>query len=91
MKAKNISLWAIVAAIAWVAVLVLAKAFAPVVTDGRQLGLSVMEIITSGAFFVVACSPVYRSIWLDKKLGIKTAETNAAGTENTESAGDDHA
>lgn len=69
MKAKDISLWAIVIAIVWVAFLFLAKAFVPVIWSGKQIGLDAKEIILSGTFFVVACSPVYRSIWLDKKLG----------------------
>ncbi len=72
MKAKNISLWAIVIAMVWVGLLFLAKAFVPVFFTGKTLGLSMTEIIASGAFFVVACSPVYRSIWLDKKFGIST-------------------
>lgn len=70
MKAKDISLWAIVIAIVWVAFLFLAKAFIPVIWDEKCLGLDAAEIIGSGVFFVVACSPVYRSIWLDKKLGL---------------------
>lgn len=82
MKAKDISLWAIVIAIVWVAALFLAKAFVPVIFDGKTLGLSMTEIIASGAFFVVACSPVYRSIWLDKKFGISSdSSAEDAGTE----------
>ena len=76
MKAKDMSLWAIVIAIVWVAFLFLAKAFVPVIWSGKQIGLDAKEIFASGAFFVIACSPVYRSIWLDKKLGI--------GSENPE-------
>ena len=72
MKAKDLSLFAIAFALVWVAALTLAKAIAPVLADGRALGLTMPEIVTSGVFFVVACSPVYRSIWLDKKLGIKS-------------------
>lgn len=74
MKAKDVSLWAIVLAIVWVAVLFLTRGFVPVFTEGKVFGLDAKEIIVSGVFFVVACSPVYRSIWLDKKLGIKADE-----------------
>ena len=70
MKAKDVSLWAIVVAIVWVAVLFLVRGFVPVFSEGKVFGLDAKEIIVSGVFFVVACSPVYRSIWLDKKLGI---------------------
>ena len=71
MKAKDVSLWAIVVAIVWVMLLFLAKGLVPVFFAGKSFGLDAKEIIASGAFFVVACSPVYRSIWLDKKLGLK--------------------
>lgn len=84
MKAKGLSLFAIVLAIVWVGVLFLAKGFVPVFVPGRQFGLSMQEIITSGAFFVVACSPVYRSIWLDKKLGIKAESETATETTGEE-------
>lgn len=83
MKAKDVSLWAIVLAIVWVAVLFLVKGFVPVILNGRAFGLDAKEIIISGVFFVVACSPVYRSIWLDKKLGISSGNTDKA--ENKES------
>jgi hypothetical protein len=77
MKAKTVSLWAIVLAIVWVAVLFLVKGFVPVLFSGKSLGLDAKEIIISGVFFVVACSPVYRSIWLDKKLGISQSDVDA--------------
>ena len=76
MKAKDVSLWAIVVAIVWVAVLFLVRGFVPVFSEGKVFGLDAKEIIVSGIFFVVACSPVYRSIWLDKKLGLKAEEVN---------------
>ena len=76
MKAKDISLKAIVLAIVWVAVLFLVKGFVPVIFSGKSFGLDAKEIIVSGVFFVVACSPVYRSIWLDKKLGIKSEDVS---------------
>ncbi|MBR5965373.1 MAG: hypothetical protein IK015_04595 [Treponema sp.] len=75
MKAKDVSLWAIVIAIVWVGLLVLAKGFVPVIWSGKALGLTVQEIMLSGGFFVVVCTPVYRSIWLDKKLGVSSGET----------------
>ncbi len=71
MKAKDISLLAIVVAIVWVALLFAAKGLIPVFFAGKTFGLDAKEIIASGAFFVIACSPVYRSIWLDKRLGLK--------------------
>ena len=77
MKAKTVSLLAIVLAIVWVAVLFLVKGLVPVFFDGKAFGLEVKDIIISGVFFVVACSPVYRSIWLDKKLGISQADVQA--------------
>ncbi len=80
MKAKDVSLKSIVLAIVWVALMSLAKAFVPVFFEGKQVGISMMEIFGAGAFFVIACSPVYRSIWLDKKLGIYEKEkTKDAG------------
>lgn len=88
MKAKNVSLWAIVLAIVWVAVLFLTRGFVPVIWSGKAFGLDAKEIIASGVFFVVACSPVYRSIWLDKKLGIKAEEDKE--TENSESGKDEN-
>lgn len=84
MKAKDISLKAIVLAIVWVAVLFLVKGFVPVVFSGKSFGLEAKEIIIGGVFFVVACSPVYRSIWLDKKLGIKSDDVS----EEKEAAGE---
>lgn len=86
MKAKTVSLLAIVLAIVWVAVLFLVKGLVPVFFDGKAFGLEVKDIIISGVFFVVACSPVYRSIWLDKKLGISQSDVQnyveEAGGEN---------
>ncbi len=76
MKAKDVSLKAIVLAIVWVVVLLLVKGFVPVICPGKSFGLNAKEIIISGVFFVVACSPVYRSIWLDKKLGINNSSEN---------------
>jgi uncharacterized membrane protein YhfC len=80
MKAKDVSLKAIVLAIVWVMVLFLVKGFVPVVWAGKSFGLDAREIIISGVFFVVACSPLYRSIWLDKKLGISADKTEVEET-----------
>ena len=80
MKAKDVSLKAIVLAIVWVMVLFLVKGFVPVIWAGKSFGLDAREIIISGVFFVVACSPLYRSIWLDKKLGISADKTEVEGT-----------
>lgn len=85
MKAKDVSLKAIVLAIVWVAVLFLAKGLVPVIWTGKTFGLDAKEILVSGVFFVIACSPVYRSIWLDKKLGVlsgKYEEKNVEPSEN---------
>lgn len=73
MRAKSVSLWVIILSGVWVAVLALAKAMFPAVT-GSELGLGVPEIIATGVFFVVIFTPVYRSIWLDKKLGAQVEE-----------------
>lgn len=73
MRAKSVSLWVIILSGVWVAVLALAKGMFPAVT-GSELGLGVPEIIATGVFFVVIFTPVYRSIWLDKKLGAQVEE-----------------
>lgn len=80
MKAKDVSLKAIVLAIVWVMVLFLVKGFVPIIWAGKSFGLDAREIIISGVFFVVACSPLYRSIWLDKKLGISADKTEVEET-----------
>ena len=49
--------------------------------NGKAFGLDAKEIIISGAFFVVACSPVYRSIWMDKKLGLSTEKIEQVEVE----------
>lgn len=84
MKAKDVSLKAIVLAIVWVMVLFLVKGFVPVIWAGKSFGLDAREIIISGVFFVVACSPLYRSIWLDKKLGISADKTEVDETAEDE-------
>lgn len=80
MKAKKISLWVIIFAVVWVLGLTtIVKALFPLAGCGA-FGLTMPEIIGSGMFFVIAFTPVYRSIWLDKKLGITIKETGC-GTE----------
>ena len=54
MKAKDVSLLAIVVAIVWVALLFAAKGMIPVFFAGKTFGLDAKEIIASGAFFVIA-------------------------------------
>lgn len=78
MRAKSVSLWVIILSGVWVAVLALAKGMFPAVT-GSELGLGVPEIIATGVFFVVIFTPVYRSIWLDKKLGAQVEEAKVSG------------
>ena len=82
MKAKSVSLWVIILSGVWVAVLALAKGMFPAVT-GSELGLGVPEIIATGIFFVIIFTPVYRSIWLDKKLGAQVEEAKI-GSVSTE-------
>lgn len=72
MKAKDVSLWVIVFAVAWVMVLSLFRGFSPILFAGKEFGLNVLEIIATGVAFVALCTPVYRSIWLDKQLGISS-------------------
>ena len=55
MKAKDVSLKSIVLAIVWVCVMSLCKAFVPVFFDGKQVGITMLEIFGAGAFFVIAC------------------------------------
>ena len=74
MKAKDVSLWVIVFAVAWIMFLSLIRGFAPVLFGGKEFGLNVLEIIGTGVAFVALCTPVYRSIWLDKQLGISSGE-----------------
>ena len=42
--------------------------------EGKQFGLSTAEIVAVGVVLVVLCTPVYRSIWLDKKLGLESSD-----------------
>ena len=39
---------------------------------GQEFGLQTWEIIALATAIVVAFTPIYRSIWLDKKLGVKS-------------------
>ena len=76
MRAKSVSLWVIIFAAVWVGLLVLIKGIVPVVVMGGSVDLSVWEIIGTGVFFVVIFTPIYRSIWLDKKLGLEKTSAN---------------
>lgn len=71
MKAKDVSLLAIIFAAVWVVLLTLGRAVFPAFTE-QEFGLSIPEIIATGVFFVVIFSPIYRSIWLDKKLQLQS-------------------
>ena len=71
MKAKAVSLLAIIFAAVWVVLLTLGRAVFPAFTE-QEFGLSIPEIIATGVFFVVIFSPIYRSIWLDKKLQLQS-------------------
>ena len=79
MKAKDVSLLAIIFAAVWVVLLTLGRAVFPVFTE-QEFGLSIPEIIATGVFFVVIFSPIYRSIWLDKKLQIESDNTKSVET-----------
>ena len=39
---------------------------------GTEFGLATWEIIALATAIVVAFTPIYRSIWLDKQLGVKS-------------------
>jgi hypothetical protein len=67
MKAKGISLWAIVAGGLWVALHTVLAALWPLWSE-RPYGLSMKDILLSGMFLILSWSPVYGSIWIDKFL-----------------------
>jgi hypothetical protein len=69
-RAKALSLWAIVAGGVWVAAHSLLMALWPLWSE-RPYGLSMRDIIFSGAFLIISWSPVYGSVWIDKFLGRK--------------------
>lgn len=79
MNAKTQSKQAIVFASMWIIVHVIAKAVFPL--WGKEYGLSVGEIVASGVTLVIIWTPVYRSIWLDKKFGIKSDDASAERKE----------
>lgn len=85
MNAKTQSKQAIIFASIWIIINVIAKAVCPFF--GREYGLSITEIISVGATLVILWTPVYRSIWLDKKFGIKTDDDPAERKE--EQCGED--
>ena len=41
---------------------------------GQEFGLQTWEIIALATAIVVAFTPIYRSIWLDKQLSVKSNE-----------------
>ncbi len=67
MKGKQVSKWAIVFASFWIIGNALMRAVFPLF--GREYGLTMTEIISSGVTLVIVWTPVYRSIWLDKRFG----------------------
>jgi hypothetical protein len=70
MKAKGVSLWAIVAGGFWVAFHSVLMALWPLWSE-RSYGLSMRDVLFSGVFLILSWSPVYGSIWIDKFLGRK--------------------
>ena len=70
MKAKGVSLLAIVAGGLWVALHSVLMALWPLWNE-RPYGLSMKDILVSGVFLILSWSPVYGSIWIDKFLGRK--------------------
>ncbi len=72
MKGKIVSKWAIVLASVWIIINSTARAVSPFL--GAEYGLTMTEIISSASALVIVWTPVYRSIWLDKKLGLTKEE-----------------
>lgn len=72
-KAKDQSRRAIIAASIWVFIHSVIKALFPMLGFG-EYGLSMKEIVESGAFIIIGWAPVYGSIWLDKVFGRKEDE-----------------
>jgi hypothetical protein len=70
VKAKGLSLWAIVLGGVWVAAHSIIMAFWPRWNE-RPYGLSMKDILFSGAFLILSWSPVYGSVWIDKFLNRK--------------------
>lgn len=68
MKGKSVSKWAIVFASVWIIAHSVVRAVWPLFNAG-EYGLSMAEIVSSGVTLVVVWTPVYRSIWLDKRFG----------------------
>ncbi len=68
MKGKDVSKWAIVFASVWIIAHSVLRALWPLVGTG-EYGLTMAEIVSSGVTLVIVWTPVYRSIWLDKKTG----------------------
>ncbi len=66
MKGKKVSKWAIVFASLWIIGNAIMRAVFPLF--GAEYGLTMQEIISSGVTIVIVWTPVYRSIWLDKRI-----------------------
>ena len=69
---KKVSSWAIILAVVLLVVLMLLRGFFPMFA-GTEFGLATWEIIALATAIVVAFTPVYRSIWLDKQLGVNSS------------------
>lgn len=81
MKAKSVSLKGIVFAIVWIGALSLLRGFVPVLFPGKEFGLSIGEITFTGGIFVILFTPVYVSIWLDKKFGLSGSDDDTGGKD----------
>lgn len=79
MKGKEISKHAIVFASLWIIFHSILKAVFPFFD--REYGLSMTEIIGSAVSLVVIWTPIYRSVWLDKQLGIDKKDRCECGRE----------
>jgi hypothetical protein len=82
-KPKEMSVFAIIAASIWIIAGITAKAVFPA-AFGSALDISVPEIISSGVILVVLWTPIYRSVWLDKKIGL---DRNTGDLPQKEGAG----
>lgn len=69
-SAKEISKLSMVVGAAWIGLLCLLRGFWPMLKAGTEFGMSVKEIIVSGAAMAAVFSPVYLSILLDKIKGV---------------------
>ncbi len=76
---KDLSKWGVVIGTVLVVALSILKAFWGLFSSA-SFGLSMTEIVMVGGFCVVAWSPVYVSLWIDKFTGKKEAPCGAEPT-----------